>query len=37
MGDCHAGAHDWNQVYYFSGEGKYRNETVLSVKKVEIK
>ena len=28
---------DWNQLYYFSGEGKHRNETVLSVKKVEIK
>ena len=28
---------DWNQLYYFSGEGKRRNETVLSVKKVDIK
>ena len=27
----------WDELYYFSGNGKHRNETVLAVKEIEIK
>jgi hypothetical protein len=37
MGDVMLERTDWNQLYYFSGEGKHRNETVLTVKNVEIR
>lgn len=37
MGNVTLARTDWNQLFYFSGEGKHRNETVLTVKKIEIK
>lgn len=35
MGTVKLDRTDWNELYYFSGSGKHREEIVLSVKKVE--
>ena len=37
MGDVMLERAGWDNLYYFSGEGKYRDETVLAVKKIELK
>jgi len=37
MGDIQLDRTDWNQLYYFTGAGKRRDETVLSVKKIEVR